>query len=112
MLTDVIIGFSILAIIVTVVTMAWRKQQEGLSILAERRAIVQVAEGALSALQAGQTEHEEFIAAHPNTNVTFVRVSDASAPEGFQWARVIVKRDEREVSLLGLVPRDRLPEGE
>lgn len=108
MLTDVVIGFSVLAILTTAVTMAWYKQRESLGVLAERRVVVQLAEGALAALQTGERERDNFVEKHTNANIVFVPISDASAPDGFLWARVTVSRDEHEASLLGLVPNDRL----
>lgn len=112
MVIDVVIGFSVLTIIATAVTMAWHKQRKSLDILADRRESVRLAEGAIAALQTSQKESEAFVAANPDATVVFARVNDASAPEGFSWARVTVTLHEHEASLLGLVPRSRLTQGQ
>lgn len=99
-------GLAILAVLAGALVVALNRRQRAGERLSDVRGAAWAAEHALVQMQAGGKP-----AAHAGSGGVAVEIvdGDASAPKGFVWVRVRGERNGRTSSLVGLVPRDKVP---
>jgi Tfp pilus assembly protein PilX len=99
MLTDVVVGLSLLIAAATMVSVGLHQHRRASDHLAERRAAVGAAEAALNDLHAGRepgADGEAPVAFH-------VDPLERPAPEGLAWVALSAKRGDAQATLIGLI---------
>jgi hypothetical protein len=98
LVADILLGLVLLGVATTFVAVAARQSAAATQRLAQTRAAARLAEEVITSLQAG-----EPVPSEDGGQVEVERLASPVAFEGFAWARVTVRRDGREVRLVGLV---------
>jgi hypothetical protein len=102
MITDCVIGLSILAslLIITAVTVGYDKRNARSA--ETHRQLTFEAEYALTAMQAEQPLPQPK---QPAVKLTFALAQDDSAPQGYAWVSVRASNATQSTEVFGLVPR-------
>lgn len=111
MLTDILVGFSMLGIISVAVMTTWHQHGKGIHFLEERRVVVRHAEAMLIAMQTSTAEVNQYVEQNGDYDIQFAKADDGNAPKGFAWVKVTVTKGKADASLFGLVPANRFAKG-
>jgi type II secretory pathway pseudopilin PulG len=112
---DAIMAMAIVAILLTVLTVAVSRQRRGSERLADSRAAVRLAEETITALQTGAapptppsgvTVQVRPLATQPATTQSAATQPALQAPSGSTWVEVLVTYNGRSGNLAGIVRAD------